>query len=66
MRRTFNNIISTLFSLVKFSIIKLLHWNEFIQEREKNMRKIFGEYRRLTNFSLLEYLAVTSDWRGAV
>lgn len=29
MRRTINNIISVLFSLVKFSLIKLFHWKGF-------------------------------------
>lgn len=29
MRRTFNNIISVLFSLIKFLIVKLMHWNGF-------------------------------------
>lgn len=35
-----------------------------IQERNTNMKKIFGrEYRRLVDVSLLRYLTTASDWR---
>lgn len=59
MRRLVNNIISVLFSLVKFSLIKLFHWNGFmfslverfspnvVTEFNKGSKVIFGKMVRV-------------------